>query len=275
MESEWTSGFIKSKGFDLFYTRTGVGKPPIILAHGFTDDGLCWKDVALQLEKDYDLVMYDAIGHGQSSRITADMPLDMVEDMHNVIGELELKCPAIIGHSMGAATAAGYAALHPDHVSAILLEDIPWFNKVEEPSKKTKNEKPKDIIGDLQKGTLREAVAFSKVYNPRFQDTVHELWAASKMKFDLTFQKRKWPQMPPWQEIAARISCPVLLLTGDVEKGAIVSSEVALEALKIMPKAQWAHIPGAPHCIRYEKFEITMNVIKNFLKMQYPPAAKK
>ncbi len=275
MDSEWTNGFVNSNGFDLFYTRTGGDKPPIVLAHGYTDDGLCWTDVARLFETDYDVIMVDAIGHGRSARITADMPLDMVADMHNVIISLNLDKPLIMGHSMGAATAAGYAALHPKNVSAIILEDVPWFNELPAPKKETKKEKPKDMIGELQKGTLEQAITFSRGYNPRFAETVHKVWAESKMRWDLTFQKRKWSEMPRWQEIAKLITYPTLLLTGDVDKGALVTPQVAVEALKIMPKAQWAHIPNAPHCIRYEQFNITMSVIKNFLKFFYPPKATK
>ena len=101
MDTNWTNGIIKCKDVELFYTRTGGNKPPIVCAHGYTDDGSCWTDLAKELEKDYDLVMYDARGHGQSSRITVDIDIDMVADMHCVISELGLQKPAIIGHSMG------------------------------------------------------------------------------------------------------------------------------------------------------------------------------
>jgi len=214
MDTNWTTGILKCRDAELFYTRTGGNKPAIVCANGYTDDGTCWTDLALALEKDYDLIMYDARGHGQSSRITVDMDIDMVADMHFIISELALDKPAIIGHSMGAAVAAGYAALHPEQVSAIILEDVPWFNQPPLPKKDMKEGKPRNIIAEVQKGSLREAIALSKQYNPGFRDSVHACWASSKMKFDMTYQQRKWPETPRWQEIAAIISCPTLLLTG-------------------------------------------------------------
>lgn len=275
MDTNWTTGILKCKDAELFYTRTGGNKPAIVCAHGYTDDGTCWTDLALALEKDYDLIMYDARGHGQSSRITVDMDIDMVADMHCIISELALDKPAIIGHSMGAAVAAGYAALHPEQVSAIILEDVPWFNQPPLPKKDMKEGKPRNIIAEVQKGSLREAIALSKQYNPGFRDSVHACWASSKMKFDMTYQQRKWPETPRWQEIAAKISCPTLLLTGEVEKGGLVTPELAIEALKLIPKAEWSKIAGAPHCIRYEKFDATMLAVKMFLKINYPAASKK
>ena len=54
-------------GLKLHYTRTGGAKPPVVLAHGFSDDGLCWTPVAEALAADYDVVMVDARGHGRSA----------------------------------------------------------------------------------------------------------------------------------------------------------------------------------------------------------------
>jgi N-formylmaleamate deformylase len=269
METAWISDYLKSNGNELFFTRTGGNKPPIVLAHGFTDDGSCWTDVAMALQNDYDLVMYDAIGHGQSSRIAEDTSLDMIADMHNIIIGLDLKKPAIIGHSMGAATAAGYAAIYPENVSAIILEDVPWFNEMHAPRKEEKTPFS-EVIADLQKGPLKDAIAYSKLNNCHFADSVHEPWASSKLKFDLALFNRKWPEKKRWQEIAGKIACPTLLLTGDIEKGALVTPKLAIEALRLMPDLQWAHIPGAGHCIRYERFSTTINVIKTYLKMKYP-----
>ena len=57
--ANWQSGDVVVNGLRLHYTRTGGDKPPFVLAHGFSDDGLCWTPVARQLEADYDVVMID------------------------------------------------------------------------------------------------------------------------------------------------------------------------------------------------------------------------
>src|SRR3954451_3929160 len=53
----WQDGEVATNGITLHYTRTGGDKPPLVLAHGFSDDGLCWTPVAEALEADYDIVM--------------------------------------------------------------------------------------------------------------------------------------------------------------------------------------------------------------------------
>ena len=64
--SSWQSGDVEANGLRLHYTRTGGAKPPVVLAHGFSDDGLCWTPVAEALEAEYDVIMVDARGHGRS-----------------------------------------------------------------------------------------------------------------------------------------------------------------------------------------------------------------
>ena len=266
---KWKTGYIKSNGNNLFYTRTGGDKPPFLLAHGGSDDSGCWMDYAMRLEKDYEVVMYDAIGHGNSPRITKDIPVDLVSDMSNVIKGLNLEKPAIWGHSMGAATTAGYAALHSDGINLIILEDVPWFD---DPKKLREERKRSYTIPDLQKGTLKEAIDLSRKVHPHHMDSIHERWALSKMKFDIdgiALTPDMLPIPKKWEDQASRITCSSLILTADVDRGAIVTPEVAIKALDIMQNAQWAYIPNAGHTIRYEQFEIVMGVVINFLNQNY------
>src|SRR3954453_4129903 len=124
--SSWQSAEVEANGLRLHYTRTGGDRPPLVLAHGFSDDGLCWTPVARALERDYDVIMVDARGHGQSQAAGQDYSdLDLGHDLAGVITALGLRRPAVLGHSMGAATALALAGAHPDVPGAILLEDPP------------------------------------------------------------------------------------------------------------------------------------------------------
>ena len=67
MSEGWLNENVTVAGVELGVHRTGGGKPPIILVHGITDSGLCWTRVARSLERDWDVVMVDARGHGQSA----------------------------------------------------------------------------------------------------------------------------------------------------------------------------------------------------------------
>jgi N-formylmaleamate deformylase len=123
----WFSDAVISNGIQIHYVRTGGDKPALVLAHGFSDNGLCWTPVALALEGDYDVIMPDARGHGLSDAPeTGYDTVDQVADLVGFIRALELERAGLMGHSMGANTVAFTAATHPDLVSYAILEDPPW-----------------------------------------------------------------------------------------------------------------------------------------------------
>src|ERR1700719_2990387 len=121
---EWFSGDVGANGIRLHYYRTGGDKPPIVLSHGATDDGLCWTRVARALEADYDVIMPDARGHGLSEAPEEGYTAQArAADLAGLIGALELQKPAVGGHSMGAMTTFYLAATRPALVRCAILED--------------------------------------------------------------------------------------------------------------------------------------------------------
>ena len=68
---DWQLGDISSDGIRIHYYLTGgVDQSPLLLAHGFTDNGLCWTRTADALMSDFDVVMVDARNHGFSGAAT-------------------------------------------------------------------------------------------------------------------------------------------------------------------------------------------------------------
>ncbi len=123
----WTEGDVPVGGTNIHYYRMGErGKPPVVLLHGFTDMGLVWMRLATDLAPDYDLIMIDAIGHGQSGGPEHGFRERAAGDVLAVIDALGIDRPALVGHSMGGATAAGVAAEASDRLRGIALEDPPW-----------------------------------------------------------------------------------------------------------------------------------------------------
>ena len=272
MMSEWQSGYIEANGLRLHYTRTGGGKPPVVLAHGFSDDGLCWSPVAELLAPDYDVVMVDARGHGRS-----DAPeqgygsAEHVADLAGVINGLGLRRPALLGHSMGAMSTLLLAGLHPDLPRAILLEDPPpaWSHGVWPPPPQPGEERPRpqrNWIFDVKRKTREEMIADQRAASPTWSDAELGPWADSKLRMSMYVLNREGQAPVDWIPAVRRITCPVLLITADRDKGAIVSPEDAAGLQKLLPQARVAHISGAGHNIRREQFEHYMQVITGFLK---------
>jgi N-formylmaleamate deformylase len=263
----WQSGDIKVNGLTLHYTRTGGDKPPVVLAHGFSDDGLCWTPVAELLAAKYDVVMVDARGHGRS-----DGPMrgygsaEHAGDVAGVITGLGLKRPAVLGHSMGAATALVFAGTYPDHSRAILLEDPPPF-WIAPPSGKP-SRRPShftDWIVELKRKTREEMIANQRAQSPTWSEAELGPWADSKLRLSFNVLSRGKSAPVDWPVTVQRITCPTLLITADPDKGAIVSPEAAAALQALAPQTRVVHIAGAGHSIRREQFARYMEVVESFL----------
>ena len=58
--TRWSSHSVETNGIHLHYHRTGADRPPMVLAHGFTDMGLCWTLMTRKLEGHFDVIVVDA-----------------------------------------------------------------------------------------------------------------------------------------------------------------------------------------------------------------------
>jgi len=121
--AQWSEGDIYANGIRQHYYRTGGDKPALLLLHGFNEYGLTWLRVAKELERDYDIIMVDARGHGRSDGIATGFSNTLlVEDAAGLIRALKLDRPRIIGLSQGGSTALRLAATYPELVHSFIFE---------------------------------------------------------------------------------------------------------------------------------------------------------
>jgi N-formylmaleamate deformylase len=268
---EWQSGFVEANGIRLHYTRTGGDKPPLVLAHGVTDDGLCWSPVAEALAAEHDAIMVDARGHGRSDAPERSYgPAEQADDLGGVIMSLGLDRPAVLGHSMGAATALVLAGVYPDLPGAILLEDPPawWTDRIDLPGERERRARMKEQASGQKQKTREELIAGQRAEQPGWSDAELEPWADAKQRFSpnvLTVYDQDNGANIDWRTLLARITCPALLITADPERGAIINEESAVALKALVPHLEIANIPGAGHNIRRDQFARYMDVIGAFL----------
>jgi len=215
--------------------------------------------------------MYDAYGHGQSSRISKDKRFDFPMDLHDLIKALKLEKPGIIGHSMGASTAAAFASAYPDMLSVLVLEDPPWSDeKLSEDQLQTTMQEWKKQNLLAKERTVKELVKHKKKVSPQWEEAILEPWAQSKLDVDPAVFDQSPIQRRAWRELAKTIKVPTLLITGDKALGAIVSPKLGIEAIKLLNSGEFGHISGAGHCVRYEQYQPYLTMLKTFLKRNLP-----
>jgi pimeloyl-ACP methyl ester carboxylesterase len=270
----WQTGTIEANGVTLFYTRSGGELPPVLLAHGFSDDGPCWTPIAKALAPDYDLIMVDARGHGRSEspREPFSTSVDMAADLAAVARALDLHRPAVLGHSMGAVTTLALAAANPELPSAILLEDPPPWWAAEQAAQADPNwhEQQRRRLEGLKALTHEQLIATQRGAAPRWAEAELPYWADAKLRFNLDLRLMKSGPPPSWPAALGKITCPALLITADPAQGALVNPAQAAELVALVPQLQVRHIADAGHNIRREQPARYIEIVRGFLAEHIP-----
>ena len=122
---------IQYQGKKIFYRSNGAGKP-VMLVHGFGEDGNVWnKQIEYLKDKCY-LIVPDLPGSGQSEMID-DMSMEgMAEVLHSIIHEENVDTWTVIGHSMGGYITLALVESYWNHVNAFGLFHSSAFADTEE-----------------------------------------------------------------------------------------------------------------------------------------------
>lgn len=267
----WTDGYVMANGIRIHYVRTGGEKPALVLAHGSSDDATVWTLLARELEDDYDVIMFDARGHGLSDPPSdADGSDAQTEDLAGLIRELGLEKPILMGHSMGSASVARFAATYPEVPGAVILEDPnlgqPGSGGAAGPGAAgapANVEQRRASILERNNRTEESLVAECMQNTPSWGREECELWAPSKRRHHpLTIRGTPGGGRPPMSELFPRITAPTLILKADAEGEQRQHNESVTE---LLPDGRIVHIAGAGHNVRREGKEETLAVLREFL----------
>ncbi len=272
MLTHWTETDVLVNGVQLHYYRTGQGdKRPLVLVHGFSDNGLCWTPVARALEAEYDVIIPDMRGHGLSARVQPDEKVDMAADVAELIRTLGLNRPIVGGHSMGAMVAYQLVVRFPELVSALFLEDPGWWlsRPVPPPGPPAENPMAKWVksLGDQ---TLEELLVQYRQDHPTWPEELLRPMCESKKQLDPTIFDVMTPKMHSeewsWRTTLQDVVHPVLLFAANSELGGIVTPEVVAKVRELNPNVTIITIPDVGHLIRFDKYTAFMDGLRAFLK---------
>ncbi len=126
-------GFTRSRaqvdGIGISFQRAGSGRP-LILLHGYPQNGMCWSRVAPQLAQLFDVIIPDLRGYGQSDA-PADDPehityskRQMANDIIGLLDALALDRVMVLGHDRGARVSYRMALDHPGRVSRLGIIEV-------------------------------------------------------------------------------------------------------------------------------------------------------
>src|SRR5512135_919959 len=165
----------------MHYTRTGANRLPLILLHGLTANGTCWTALARALEREYDVIMPDARGHGKSSVPAYGYRYeDHANDVVGLIRALGLSSPILIGHSMGGMIATVVAGRNPKLLRGLILADPSFL------SPNVQREVRESDVADQHrrflKMSLEEIVAEARTRHPQRSAELLERLARARLQ---------------------------------------------------------------------------------------------
>lgn len=218
--------------------------PPVLLLHGLsgTRRNVVQGSRALA-KRGYRLISYDARGHGRSSPAPRYGYPDFVADLEAVLEHLELDRTALVGSSMGAATAMAFTLEHPDRVPA-LVQVTPAY---------TGYARTGDVDGEVWEklaGALDRGIdAFVELAQPRgiperWRDAARE---ATRQRMErhadlsaVAQALREVPHSTAWKGLAAlsELEVPVLVVGSRDESDWIHPLGVAEEYCRKLPNCE-------------------------------------
>ncbi len=259
----WTTGTCKANGIDIHYLRTGGGNPPIVLLHGLMLSGACWTPLARALEQDYDVVMPDARGHGNSSASNHGYRYDdLAADVLGLIETLKLDAPVLLGHSMGGMTAALAASRTLNRLRGLILAD-PTFLTPERQLEVHESDVADQHLRILNQ-PKEDFLAEIRVRHSRRSREIIELFAQARFQTSIRAFEILTPPNPDYVQLIHTLAIPSLLIIGDA--GSVISPAMADELAGLNKHLKVEQIAEAGHGVPYDQPDRFSAAVQTFLR---------
>jgi pimeloyl-ACP methyl ester carboxylesterase len=119
--------YVNANGLRLHYLDWGQeSAPPLVLIHHVNTNGHTWDRFARSMSDKYRVIAVDMRGHGDSgwSKEGKYTTEDYASDIAALVDSLKLSRVVVLGGSTGGRVALVYAALNPEEVAAVIMEDV-------------------------------------------------------------------------------------------------------------------------------------------------------
>ncbi|ERG88178.1 MAG: putative hydrolase or acyltransferases (alpha/beta hydrolase superfamily) [halophilic archaeon J07HX5] len=257
---QWEVGTVQSNDVDLRYYRAGKGQP-IVLAHGFYESAQCRKPIIQNLAEEYEIIAYDARGHGYSDAPKQGYDIEQrVSDLHNISTGLGLEDPILFGHSMGAVTVAWSAAHHPELPKGVVLEDPVGLVQSETPSIS-----PEERVAAVEQKLSKideQTVEQLAADHTEYEESVSRRIAHANKRCSKEVAEIAREQSPPVTNALSKIDYPVLIINSDDNPE---SKAKQLNAVEEFKHTRLVHIPEAGHAVFRGEFEAAYSELSTFL----------
>ena len=235
------------KNIDINYIQYGNPKGKnIVLLHGWGQNIEMMKPIGDNLE-DFHITILDFPGFGESSEPEHALTIyDYTDILEELLNELNIKNPIVMGHSFGGRVAIVYASRNK--VEKLVLFGAPCVREERKSVKETVLKGLKKLPGMNSLGEYMKKFIGSEDYrnaSPVMRETL-----VNTVNEDLS-------------DCAKKIETPTLLIWGTNDQAAPIEDAKKLETLLV--DGALIELPGLTHYAYLEALPQVINILNNFL----------
>jgi len=233
--------------------------PDVLCLHGFMGSAADWQDVATAIGDRALCIALDLPGHGGSLDLTPEAYTmeGTARAVIRTLDELEVRCPVIVGYSMGGRLALYLALRYPERCAGLFLESA-------SPGLESAGERAARRDADEEKAKRLESGGFENFLRDWHRQPLFAPLAREEGLLRRTIEARRrndpselarslrgmgtGSQPSLWEELEG-LTVPALAIAGELDgKYAGISSRMASIGTKVEPVV----IPGVGHNVHDE-----------------------
>lgn len=209
---------LKTPEYDLNYRIAGKGKP-VVLIHGFGEDGRIWDSLIDHLKTQFQCIVPDLPGSGKSIIKIWDSSMDaLAGSVRSILDHEKTPVVSMIGHSMGGYIALAFAEKYGELLNGLGLFHSSAFADTDE--KKAARKKGIQFISQHGQGKFLEQSTpnlFSDSFKAKNPHKVQEFIAHFTNFQDnaLVHYYEAMMQRPDRTEVLKKFQNPVLFIMGE------------------------------------------------------------
>ncbi len=229
-------------GINIAYTRRGQGAP-LVLLHGYPLDHTIWDAVAPLLAGDFDVIMPDLRGFGQSDVMEADDSIvDYTSDIAGLLTHLRIGKAYVAGHSMGGYVALAFARMYEERLSGLAMVSSQMAADTQErkagryaTAEQVMNEGVQSVVDGMTPKLSADAA---------IQDFVRAVMGRQP-PVGVASALRAMAGRPDSSDIFKAFPFPVVIVHGDADQ--LIPVERGQEMKDALPSSHYVELRGVGH----------------------------
>lgn len=243
--------------------------PDLLLLHDMAGSARYWGAALTQHVLDqYRVTVLDQRGHGDAAHGTNYYMDAFVADACAVVSERVLRQPVLIGHGLGAMQAVAVAHAMPGSVRGLILLDPPWFDvPVSASDIEVRQTTWQRHLRTWQQMSEDARLHEVSTRSPHWSPVAIEAWSDARVLCDERAVAWLDALSTPVADQLALIHHPVLVLSGDIMRGAYMSESMGGYVTATVVTGHHVHIAEVGHDMHHDRPQTYMRAIRKFMRI--------